>query len=91
MDTKPRSEKHETARNSLPDDLKPIFDDLVEDYQNQNFQPIYESDLHGYLYHLFLKNRIISANRIQLNSRVKGAELIVIQNNTRYDTIFKEY
>jgi hypothetical protein len=28
-----RSEKHELARNSLPDDLKPIFDDLVADYK----------------------------------------------------------
>ena len=28
-----RSEKHEQARNSLHDDLKPIFDDLVTDYK----------------------------------------------------------
>jgi hypothetical protein len=28
-----RSEKHQEARNSLPDDLKPIFDDLVHDYR----------------------------------------------------------
>ena len=28
-----RSEKHELARNSLPDALKPIFDDFVADYK----------------------------------------------------------
>jgi len=28
-----RSPKHKEARNSLPDDLKPIFDDFVADYQ----------------------------------------------------------
>lgn len=28
-----RSEKHEASRNSLPDELKPIFDDLVTDYR----------------------------------------------------------
>jgi hypothetical protein len=28
-----RSEKHELARNSLPDDLKPVFDELVADYK----------------------------------------------------------
>lgn len=28
-----RSEKHELARNSLPDELKPIFDAFVEDYK----------------------------------------------------------
>jgi hypothetical protein len=28
-----RSEKHELARNSLPDDLKPVFDDIVTDYR----------------------------------------------------------
>ena len=28
-----RSEKHELARNSLPDDLKPVFDDFVTDYK----------------------------------------------------------
>lgn len=27
-----RTEKHEKARNSLPDDLVPVFDDLVKDY-----------------------------------------------------------
>ena len=31
--TQERSEKHEEARNSLPDDLKPAFDSLVEDYK----------------------------------------------------------
>jgi hypothetical protein len=31
-DTK-RSEKHEQARNSLPDELRPIFDSFVEDYK----------------------------------------------------------
>ena len=31
--TEERSEKHEEARNSLPDDLKPVFDNLVEDYK----------------------------------------------------------
>ena len=28
-----RSEKHEDARNSLPDDLKSVFDQLVADYK----------------------------------------------------------
>ncbi len=28
-----RSEKHELARNSLPDDLKSVFDDFVTDYR----------------------------------------------------------
>ena len=28
-----RSENHELARNSLPDELKPIFDDFVNDYR----------------------------------------------------------
>jgi len=28
-----RSEKHEEARRSLPDQLKSIFDELVEDYK----------------------------------------------------------
>lgn len=31
--TENRSEKHEQARNSLPEDLKPIFDDFVADYR----------------------------------------------------------
>ena len=30
-----RSEKHELAREPLPDELKPIFDELVEDYKSQ--------------------------------------------------------
>jgi len=29
----PRTAKHEEARNSLPDELKPIFDDFVADYK----------------------------------------------------------
>ncbi len=33
MSDTPRTEKHEEARNSLPDDLKPVFDELVEDYK----------------------------------------------------------
>ena len=28
-----RTEKHGQARHSLPDDLKPIFDDFVADYK----------------------------------------------------------
>jgi len=28
-----RTAKHEKARNTLPDDLKPVFDELVEDYR----------------------------------------------------------
>ena len=28
-----RTEKHELARNSLPEELKPVFDDLVADYR----------------------------------------------------------
>lgn len=31
--SKQRSEKHELARNSLPEDLIPVFDDLVADYR----------------------------------------------------------
>ena len=30
---KQRTEKHEQARNSLPDELKPVFDDFVADYK----------------------------------------------------------
>lgn len=33
MSDTPRTEKHEQARNSLPDELKPVFDELVEDYK----------------------------------------------------------
>lgn len=33
MSHEQRSEKHEMARNSLPDELKPIFDDFVADYR----------------------------------------------------------
>ena len=33
MNDKPRTDKYEQARNSLPDDLKPVFDELVEDYK----------------------------------------------------------
>ncbi len=29
MDEPKRTEKHEAARNTLPDDLKPTFDDFV--------------------------------------------------------------
>jgi hypothetical protein len=29
----PRSEKHENARNSLPEELRPVFDDFVADYR----------------------------------------------------------
>jgi len=28
-----RSEKHEAARNTLPDELKSVFDDFVADYK----------------------------------------------------------
>ena len=28
-----RSEKHEQARNSLPEELQPVFDDFVDDYR----------------------------------------------------------
>jgi len=28
-----RSPKHEEARNSLPEELKPIFDEFVDDYK----------------------------------------------------------
>ena len=31
--TERRTPKHEEARNSLPDDLKPIFDEFVADYR----------------------------------------------------------
>jgi hypothetical protein len=30
---KARSEKHERARNSLPEDLRAVFDELVTDYK----------------------------------------------------------
>ena len=33
MNEQERSEKHEQARSGLPDDLKPVFDELVEDYR----------------------------------------------------------
>lgn len=33
MTNENRSEKHELARSSLPDDLKPVFDDFVADYR----------------------------------------------------------
>ncbi len=33
METDKRTEKHEHARNSLPDELKPLFDDFVADYK----------------------------------------------------------
>jgi hypothetical protein len=33
MEPEKRTEKHEQARNSLPDELKPIFDDFVADYK----------------------------------------------------------
>lgn len=28
-----RTEKHEQARNSLPEELRPVFDQFVEDYK----------------------------------------------------------
>ena len=30
---KHRSEKHEAARSSLPEELRPVFDQFVEDYK----------------------------------------------------------
>jgi hypothetical protein len=33
MDTNQQSDKRANARNTLPDDLKPVFDELVEDYK----------------------------------------------------------
>lgn len=33
MTNEKRTEIHENARNSLPDDLKAVFDDLVGDYR----------------------------------------------------------
>lgn len=33
MGSIPRSEKHEQARSSLPEELRPIFDDFVDDYR----------------------------------------------------------
>jgi|GEM_PF-1669055 len=29
----PRSEKHKTARDSLPEELRPVFEDFVADYR----------------------------------------------------------
>ena len=31
--TKERSEKHQQARDALPEDLRPVFDQLVDDYR----------------------------------------------------------
>jgi predicted exporter len=33
MNETQRTEKHEQARNTLPDELKSVFDELVEDYR----------------------------------------------------------
>lgn len=33
MNDQDRTEKHEEARNTLPEELKPIFEELVEDYK----------------------------------------------------------
>jgi hypothetical protein len=33
MEEEKRSEKHELARNSLPESLRPVFDDFVADYK----------------------------------------------------------
>lgn len=33
VETPKRSEKNEQARSSLPEDLRPIFDQFVEDYK----------------------------------------------------------
>lgn len=33
MNTQARTEKHEEARNTLSEELKPIFNQLVEDYK----------------------------------------------------------
>lgn len=33
MSEQKRTKNHEDARNTLPDDLKPIFDDFVGDYK----------------------------------------------------------
>ena len=33
MDEPKRSEKHEAARNTPPDELKPVFDNFVDDYK----------------------------------------------------------
>ena len=38
MSTEKRSEKHEEARNSLPDELKPMFDKFVDDYKSSAFR-----------------------------------------------------
>ena len=31
--SEPRSDKHEQARGSLPEELRPVFDDFVADYK----------------------------------------------------------
>ncbi len=33
MDDQARTEKHKEARNTLPEELKSIFDEFVEDYR----------------------------------------------------------
>lgn len=33
MQEEKRTEKHELARNSLPESLRPVFDDFVADYK----------------------------------------------------------
>lgn len=35
---KPRSPKHEEARNSLPEELQPVFDELIADYHFATIQ-----------------------------------------------------
>ena len=39
MNEPKRTEKHEAARASLPDPLKAIFDELVEDYNGNEKKP----------------------------------------------------
>jgi hypothetical protein len=38
MNASNRSQKHEEARNTLPEDLKPVFDEIVEDYKFATFK-----------------------------------------------------
>ena len=38
MNDEKRTPKHEEARNTLPDELKPVFDEMVQDYKFATFK-----------------------------------------------------
>jgi hypothetical protein len=67
-----RSEKEEQARNSLPDELKPIFDDFVADYKFAGTKH------HGKPYISY----IVLAEMVKLGWRI-GAEPIKDDSDSR--------